>query len=105
MLGAAVWLVLARQRLIPRRNGRRRLPRPHSCGGLKAESVETHKHLGPWVAALLVAPKYRRQGIRAQLVGAPGGARTPDHLGNRSMRCSTSYVRVVVVRSRYVEST
>ena len=41
-----------------------------ATGALKAESVETHKHLGPWVAALLVAPKYRRQGIRGQLVAA-----------------------------------
>ncbi len=39
-----------------------------ATGALKAESVETHKHLGPWVAALLVTPKYRRQGIRGQLV-------------------------------------
>ena len=41
-----------------------------ATGALKAESVETHKHLGPWVAALLVAPKYRRQGIRGKLVEA-----------------------------------
>lgn len=41
-----------------------------ATGALKAESVETHKHLGPWVAALLVAPKYRRQGIRGKLVDA-----------------------------------
>ena len=41
-----------------------------ATGALKAESVETHKHLGPWVAALLVTPKYRRQGIRGRLVDA-----------------------------------
>ena len=41
-----------------------------ATGALKAESVETHKHLGPGVAALLVTPKYRRQGIRGQLVDA-----------------------------------
>ena len=35
-----------------------------------AAVLETHKHFGPWVAALLVAPKYRRQGIRGQLVDA-----------------------------------
>ena len=29
----------------------------------------------------------------------PGEIRTPDHLGNCSMRCSTSYIHVVVVRS------
>ncbi len=43
-----------------------------ATGALKAESVETHKHLGPWVAALLVTPKYRRQGIRGKLVDALG---------------------------------
>ncbi len=32
-----------------------------ATGALKTESVATHKHLGPWVAALLVTPKYRRQ--------------------------------------------
>jgi GNAT superfamily N-acetyltransferase len=42
------------------------------CGtaALKAESVSTHKHLTPWLAALLVAPAFRRRGIGEQLIAA-----------------------------------
>jgi GNAT superfamily N-acetyltransferase len=42
------------------------------CGtaSLKAESVTTHKHLTPWLAALLVAPTFRRRGIANQLIAA-----------------------------------
>ncbi len=42
------------------------------CGtaALKAESVTTHKHLTPWLAALLVAPESRRRGIGEQLIAA-----------------------------------
>lgn len=41
------------------------------CGtaALKAESIRTRAHFGPWVAAGLVAPEYRRKGIGAALVG------------------------------------
>ncbi len=42
------------------------------CGtaALKAESVSTHRHLTPWLAALLVAPEYRRRGVGKQLIAA-----------------------------------
>ena len=42
------------------------------CGtaSLKTESVTTHKHLTPWLAALLVAPTFRRRGIANQLIAA-----------------------------------
>ncbi|MFG0333235.1 MAG: GNAT family N-acetyltransferase [Maioricimonas sp. JB049] len=42
------------------------------CGtaALKAESVTTHSHLTPWLAALLVAPEFRRRGIAGQLIAA-----------------------------------
>ncbi len=42
------------------------------CGtaALKAESVSTHKHLTPWLAALLVAPAFRRRGVGEQLIAA-----------------------------------
>jgi predicted N-acetyltransferase YhbS len=42
------------------------------CGtaALKAESVSTHKHLTPWLAALLVAPRFRRRGIGERLIAA-----------------------------------
>lgn len=37
---------------------------------LKAESVSTHKHLAPWLAALLVRPEFRRRGIAEHLIAA-----------------------------------
>lgn len=42
------------------------------CGtaALKVESVSTHKHLTPWLAALLVSPAFRRRGIGEQLIAA-----------------------------------
>lgn len=42
------------------------------CGtaALKAESVSTHKHLTPWLAALFVLPEFRRRGIGEQLIAA-----------------------------------
>ena len=42
------------------------------CGtaALKAESVSTHKHLTPWLAALLVAPGFRRRGVGERLIAA-----------------------------------
>lgn len=42
------------------------------CGtaSLKTESVTTHKHLTPWLAALLVTPTFRRRGIANQLIAA-----------------------------------
>ena len=40
------------------------------CGtvALKSESVATHTHLSPWVAALLVSPPYRGRGIGTALI-------------------------------------
>ena len=42
------------------------------CGtaALKTESVSTHKHLTPWLAALLVVPEFRRRGVGEQLIAA-----------------------------------
>lgn len=42
------------------------------CGTatLKRESVTTHTHLTPWLAALLVAAGFRRRGIGEQLIAA-----------------------------------
>ncbi|MCG8490272.1 MAG: GNAT family N-acetyltransferase [Sneathiellales bacterium] len=42
------------------------------CGtaALKQESVTTHPHLSPWLAALLVTPEFRRQGIAERLIEA-----------------------------------
>jgi GNAT superfamily N-acetyltransferase len=45
------------------------------CGGelcatvaLKHESITTHKHLSPWVAALLVEPRFRNKGVGTRVV-------------------------------------
>ena len=35
---------------------------------LKTESVSTHKHLTPWLAALLVSPEFRRRGVAERLI-------------------------------------
>jgi GNAT superfamily N-acetyltransferase len=42
------------------------------CGtaALKVESVSTHKHLTPWLAALLVLPEFRRRGVAERLIAA-----------------------------------
>lgn len=42
------------------------------CGtaALKRESVTTHPDLTPWLAALLVSPRFRGRGIGARLVAA-----------------------------------
>ena len=38
--------------------------------GLRAESVPSHRHLTPWLAALLVAPAHRGRGVGARLIAA-----------------------------------
>ncbi len=45
------------------------------CGtaALKTGSVSRHKHLTPWLSALLVAPAFRRRGIGEQLIAAIAG--------------------------------
>lgn len=42
------------------------------CGtaALKWESVSTHRHLGPWLAALVVHEPFRRRGVAAWLIAA-----------------------------------
>ena len=42
----------------------------YGTAALKAESISSHKHLRPWLAALLVLPEFRRQGIGQRLVAA-----------------------------------
>jgi GNAT superfamily N-acetyltransferase len=37
---------------------------------LKAESVASHGHLTPWLAAVLVAAEHRRQGVGTALIAA-----------------------------------
>ncbi len=37
---------------------------------LKARSIETHRHLGPWLAAMFVVERHRGHGVNAALVAA-----------------------------------
>ena len=43
--------------------------RTEACA-LRAESIDSHRHLTPWLAALLVAPEHRRRGIGTALIAA-----------------------------------
>jgi GNAT superfamily N-acetyltransferase len=42
------------------------------CGiaALTPDSIRTHRHLGPWAAAGLVPPEFRRRGIGTRLIRA-----------------------------------
>lgn len=55
---------------------------------LKAESISTHKHLTPWLAALLVRPKFRRRGIAERLIA--GVEEKAYDLGFQSIYVGTS---------------
>ncbi|MGH7255910.1 MAG: GNAT family N-acetyltransferase [Nitrospirales bacterium] len=61
------------------------------CGtvALKPESVPAHKHLGPWVAALLVSPDHRGQGIGAGLLEA--AVEQARELGVRKLYSATRH--------------
>jgi GNAT superfamily N-acetyltransferase len=41
---------------------------PLGTASLYTEDMATHPHLSPWLAAVYVAPAYRRRGVGAQLV-------------------------------------
>jgi GNAT superfamily N-acetyltransferase len=45
-------------------------PTPCGTAALKAASILTHVHLGPWLSGLYVAPDRRRRGIAGELVSA-----------------------------------
>lgn len=60
------------------------------CGvaALKAQSIPTHSHLGPWVAAGLVGPSYRGRGIGTELTRAI--EQLAKSLGYCRLYCATS---------------
>jgi predicted N-acetyltransferase YhbS len=60
---------------------------------LRVESIVSHRHLTPWLAALLVAPEHRRRGIGSALVAAiEGEAR---RLGHKRLYVGTDESRFV----------
>jgi GNAT superfamily N-acetyltransferase len=60
------------------------------CGvaALTSASVMTHSHLGPWVAACLVSPSYRRRGIGMAMVRTL--EEVARNLGCAHISCGTS---------------
>lgn len=60
------------------------------CGiaALKRESIDTHRHLSPWVAALMVPPELRCRGIGTDLIRAVAGI--ARELGFPTIYCGTS---------------
>ena len=43
---------------------------PLGTASLKTESLPSHRHLSPWITALLVSPHERRHGVATELLGA-----------------------------------
>lgn len=68
------------------------------CGtaALKSTSITTHPHLSPWLAALLVPPEYRRQGIGLQLIAAV--EKTARRLGFDCIYAGTNTAESLLVR-------
>jgi GNAT superfamily N-acetyltransferase len=68
------------------------------CGiaALKPDSVSTHAHLSPWAGAGLVAPRFRGQGIGANLVSALEGV--ARDLGYSTIYCATSTAAGLLTR-------
>jgi len=71
------------------------------CGiaALKPESISTHKHLYPWVAAGFVVPRFRRRGIGANLVSALEDV--ARELGYSTIYCGTSTATVLLKRHEW----
>jgi len=68
------------------------------CGiaALKADSISTHTHLGPWVAAGLVLPPFRRRGIGTGLISALEGV--AKRLGYSTIYTGTSTATGLLAR-------
>lgn len=68
------------------------------CGvvALKAESISTHKHLGPWVGGGMVAPQFRRHGIGALMAAALENVAL--ELGFKTIYSGTSTANSLLVR-------
>ena len=74
---------------------------PVGVGALKADSIPTHRHLGPWAAAGFVVPGLRGQGIGATVLEAL--VRHAYRLGYSSVYCGTSTAITLLRRSGWSE--
>ena len=72
-------------------------PRPIGAAALKAESIPSHTHLGPWAAAGYVLPSHRGRGLGGLLLHAlVAKSRT---LGFESIYCGTSTAQTLLARA------
>lgn len=67
---------------------------------LKAHSIPSHTHLGPWAAAGFVLPSHRRRGIGAFLL--QGLVAKAAHLGFSEVFCGTSTANSMLERSGWI---
>lgn len=75
------------------------------AGALKADSIPSHSHLGPWAAAGYVIPSHRGRGVGAFLLqGLVARAR---ELGFQYIYCGTSTANALLARSGWslIETT
>lgn len=61
---------------------------PLGVAALRATSIDSHAHLGPWAAAGFVLPAHRRQGIGAALLSGLAGEAA--RLGYLELFCATA---------------
>jgi len=75
------------------------------AGALKADSIPSHSHLGPWAAAGYVIPSHRGRGVGAFLL--QGLVATARELGFPCIYCGTSTANTLLERSGWslIETT
>lgn len=71
--------------------------RPVGAAALKAESIPSHTHLGPWAAAGYVLPSHRGRGLGAELLRAL--VAKSRVLGFESVYCGTSTAKTLLARA------
>lgn len=71
------------------------------CGvaALKAESISSHRHLTPWIAAGLVEPAMRGRGIGTCLLG--GVQQQARRLGFDRVHCATATAETLLEREGF----
>ena len=72
---------------------------PVGMAALKAQSLTSHAHLGPWAAAGLVVPAWRGQGIGAQLLEAL--VAQARQLGHAQIYCATATAASLLRRGHW----
>lgn len=95
---------------------------PCGTAALKAASILTHVHLGPWLSGLYVAPDQRRRGVASELisavvqeaerqefrtlyVAARGGDRLFERLGWTVLESTTYHGEELTILRRIIEAS